>query len=1577
MKFRICASEIGSSQSPRLNTSASLSQPYCADIAIKHRNFAGKLWLGGAALLAASLAQSAAFTPGNLAVLRVGDGAATLTSACTAIFVDEYSTSGSLVQSIALPTADAGANNAICLSGTATSEGFMSRTVDGQALVVAGYDAVPGTLAIATAASINRVVAIIAADGTVNTSNSFIDGFTLSNVRSAAANSASAIYMGGTGGSASGGTRLLSTTGAFTTTTQISTSVTNTRAVGIFAGQLFTSTGSAPFRLASVGTGLPTTAGQTTTNLPGFATATTSPFQFVFADLDAGVAGLDTLWVANDDATALQKHSFNGTTWAALNSIGVAADAYRGLTRIGTTLYATGRSSGVGVIRSLPSGGFNAALSGVPSLLATATANRVFQGIAATPEAAVMLPVLSITSASIAEANVLGTDTNLSFALNLTTPAPAGGVSGTFSTSDGSSGSPANFAGTSNAGGNDYAAQTNVAFNIAAGSTSGTITVPVRGDVTFEFSESFDVTLNTAGLTGATLGTSTAVGTITNDDASPTVLANSPSVTEGTGLGVTTMTFNLSLDGPTQRDCNFGYESFVNANAQGGGVDFDDVPNNLVNLSGANQTAVVNVSIIRDALVEPNETFELDIFGEPFDCNLPTGNPVGTIIDDDSAAATVSINDITQAEGNSGTTTMTFTVTRTSAGTAQTVTAEVLPTIFAGSLNATPGSDYTLPTPNPQTLSFAIGELSKTIQIAIIGERIWEQSERIGIRLSSPTNGLVISDDFGFGIISNDDIPVINVSNASVTEGDGPGTTAMSFTLTAVDPSTAPPRAPEQINGGFAGQITINYRTANGSAISSSDYIAADSTVILAPEFRSTNVTIQIVGDTTAEPTEQFTLETYNNVSFTSGTSGTGTILDTDAAAAATVSIASETVTETASNFVRNFTITRSNNLTAFTVLVSSASISATLSTDYDPGAPQVITFTAGGALTSTIPVTIVGDNLVESTETFELNLSALNNTTGTTTISNAVATGTILDDDTLIAIANEALNEGNSGLTPMVFTLTRTGITDVPHSVTLRSVDSSAMVSNNDYQAIDQIVTFAIGETSKQVSVNVVGDRFWESEEFFRMNLSSPSANVQIGPQGFGGIRPDDQPKINVSDVTLLEGNNGTVNAVFTVTASDDLMPPIRSNALVPNGSNTFIEIDFATAPGSATSGTDYTATNGFLNFDLNDRSKTITVPVIGDTSVEMDETFLVNLSLRAGSNPVRFDDGVGQGTIQNDDATATTITLAASPSALTYGQATTLTATVTCGSTPTGSVTFSNGASSLGSGALIAGSAAGTGIATLNLPLLDVASYSVIANYAGVGPCNGATSSASTIVVNPAATSLSLSGPARSRINQPIAFSGALNILAPGAGTPNGTVTLTSSGSSSCSYSSPSATSCNLSWNSFGSKTITASFAPSTGNYLASFSNSASTFVFALADLDVSLTNQVNSYQANGVLVYTLTLNNRGPDFAPGVRLRSQLPAGLFKVRWTCTAVAGAICPEAGGVSDINALVQTLPANGQLIYTLSGVVVSPAPLVIRATAAVTLPDDGTIEDPVLTNQSATDTDAIDGILRDGFEDQ
>src|SRR5262245_44239827 len=115
-------------------------------------------------------APHAAFTPGNLVIYRVGDGGTSLVNTGNPVFLDEYTTSGTLVQSIALPIVASVSDRRFIASGSATSEGLLTRSTDGLYLLLTGYDAATGggtNLTTSSALTINRVVGRVDPNGNV------------------------------------------------------------------------------------------------------------------------------------------------------------------------------------------------------------------------------------------------------------------------------------------------------------------------------------------------------------------------------------------------------------------------------------------------------------------------------------------------------------------------------------------------------------------------------------------------------------------------------------------------------------------------------------------------------------------------------------------------------------------------------------------------------------------------------------------------------------------------------------------------------------------------------------------------------------------------------------------------------------------------------------------------------------------------------------------------------------------------------------------------------------------------------------------------------------------------------------------------------------------------------------------------------------------------------------------------------------------------------------------------------------------------------------------------------------------
>jgi hypothetical protein len=323
---------------------------------------------------------AADFTSGNLVVVRVGSGSAALSSVATPVYLDEYTPSGSFVQSIEMPKAVSGSNKRFMLSGSASSEGALSLSANGKYLVFGGYDADSATTGVAstTSATVNRVVARVDASRNIDVTTALTDFSSANNIRSVASVDGSAFWVSG------GATGIAYATLGATISTQLNSSLTNVRVLEIFDGQLYFSTGSgSAYRIGTVGSGLPTTSGQTLTNLSGFPTSG-SPYAYTMLDESDTVSGVDVLYYA-DSSTGIIKYSLVSGTWTQTGSI--TGSGIAGITAAkdgkSVTLYATAPGY---IYTVTDTTGYAGTLSGTLTKLVTTATNTAFRGIAFAPQ---------------------------------------------------------------------------------------------------------------------------------------------------------------------------------------------------------------------------------------------------------------------------------------------------------------------------------------------------------------------------------------------------------------------------------------------------------------------------------------------------------------------------------------------------------------------------------------------------------------------------------------------------------------------------------------------------------------------------------------------------------------------------------------------------------------------------------------------------------------------------------------------------------------------------------------------------------------------------------------------------------------------------------------------------------------------------------------------------------------------------------------------------------------------------------------------------------------------------------------
>jgi hypothetical protein len=343
----------------------------------------------------------APFTPGDLVLVRVGTGAASLTSNATETFLDEYTTAGATTgNSIELPTAG---GNSLTLSGTGTTEGYLAGSVDGHSLTIGGYNAVPGNPTFDNSNPVNRVIGVVDPDGSINTATQFAQA-DAGTIRSAASVDGKGFWVATSNfvrfvpfrNTADISTVALSTLVASPTVAEIGlpTGLTQTSELYISGGAGVQSNGFPPIDSpATVGNGLPIAGGQTVqvpSEFPFMSTNGAFPTtnQFVFSP-DG-----NTVYLAdgrtNGDGGLLTYHranSFSLYQRVPGRSVTFPSNGLRGLVADFTSvvghviLYATTTESNANRLVKFDDNGGTTTFTN----LATAAANEVFRGVAFTP----------------------------------------------------------------------------------------------------------------------------------------------------------------------------------------------------------------------------------------------------------------------------------------------------------------------------------------------------------------------------------------------------------------------------------------------------------------------------------------------------------------------------------------------------------------------------------------------------------------------------------------------------------------------------------------------------------------------------------------------------------------------------------------------------------------------------------------------------------------------------------------------------------------------------------------------------------------------------------------------------------------------------------------------------------------------------------------------------------------------------------------------------------------------------------------------------------------------------------------
>jgi hypothetical protein len=373
----------------------------------------------------------------------------------------------------------------------------------------------------------------------------------------------------------------------------------------------------------------------------------------------------------------------------------------------------------------------------------------------------------------------------------------------------------------------------------------------------------------------------------------------------------------------------------------------------------------------------------------------------------------------------------------------------------------------------------------------------------------------------------------VSVDDVVKAEGDS-GTTAFVFTVSLNTPSSQDVTVHyEALDGdatgtpGYPGYpggpatTPADYPSAAPAKAADGDYAPASGLVTIPAGSTVATVTVNVTGDGRAEPDERFLLALSNPTGATLGHDTGAGIITNDDTFPVIAQPADVTVTEGNSGSTdATFTVALSHTYPeAVTVRARTVDGSASAGSDYTAQDSR-ITIPAD-TLSTTVSVPVTGDTAVEPDETFGLELSAPAKATLAGGAATLTATGTIKNDDTasgggaaapVITVDSPRVLEGASGLKALTFTLIASPAPTTSIAVNFATQYGTA-TPGVDYVAQSGTVTFAPGQTSKQVVVAVVGDTVAEADETLGLVLSAPTAPATLGspPFGVGTIVNDD----------------------------------------------------------------------------------------------------------------------------------------------------------------------------------------------------------------------------------------------------------------------------------------------------------------------------------------------------------------------------------------------------------------------------------------------------------------------------------
>jgi Calx-beta domain/Metallo-peptidase family M12B Reprolysin-like len=741
--------------------------------------------------------------------------------------------------------------------------------------------------------------------------------------------------------------------------------------------------------------------------------------------------------------------------------------------------------------------------------------------------------------------------------------------------------------------GSDYGA-TSGTLQFNPGETTKSFTVPILNDAVAEPAETFTVTLSSPS-GGAQAGTtmSTTVTVVDNDSAIGFDLA-SDTVLESAGTKAVTVrrTGSLNTAATVQYAATGGTATPAADYTLAAGV---------LTFAAGESTKAIGIPIVNDLLVEGTETVVLTLSGPTGEAVLGA-NSVQTLSIQDNDLFTFALSPATATVSEAGGS-VRFTVSRTG-----TIDAPATVLISTRDVTARAGADYTAVN---VTVSFAAGEASKTVDVAILNDTVIEGTETFGVLLATPTGGGVLGTATSAVVSILEDDVAFALSATAYTVGENTNSVVLVVSRT----------------GNTNAAVSVDYATADGTATAGADYTQATGTLSFASGEVVKTFSVPILDDSSVEPTETFTARLLNPVGGALGTPGTATvsILEDDCL----LQFAS-TNYPVAENAGRATVVVQrvGGTLRSVGATVRTSDGTATAGADYTATATGIVF--APGETSKSVVIPVLNDAAMEPEETVAVGLDTFSGTSAGTPSTTTVR---ILDNDSEFNFyANRSFPENAARAEVWV---TRTGGVITPATVRYSTANGTA-TAGSDYTASSGLLSFAAGETTKQVLIPLLDDLAVEGDEAFTVVLSQPTGEAVLGTT-------------STATVTLVENDLFSVGfSATTATVAED-GGSVRLTVTRTGNTSGAATVVATTRNETALAGADYTAVNTAVSFAANETSKTVDIPILNDTAVEANETFLVVLSAPTGGGVLGSATTARVTIVENDIGFALTATAVA----------------------------------------------------------------------------------------------------------------------------------------------------------------------------------------------------------------------------------------------------------------------------------------------------------------------------------------